>query len=75
MESAKTITVDGPAPGTPMWYERRIRELEERNEQLEMVASFAQDVVDFWPTMTIRTIRFMIPKMNLLKEALGLVKR
>ena len=53
----------------------RIRELEERNEQLEMVASFAKDVVDFWPSMTMRTIRIMIPKMDALKEALGLLNK
>jgi hypothetical protein len=53
---------------------KRIQELEARNEQLELVASYAKDVIDFWPSMTMRTIRIMIPKMEALKEALGLVK-
>ena len=72
MEPAKTIQVEGPAHGTPMWYERKIRELQQRNEALEMVASYARDVVDFWPSMTFRTIRIMIPKMESLKQALEL---
>jgi len=54
---------------------KRIQELEARNEQLEMVASYAKDVVDFWPSMTMRSIRVMIPKMDALKEALGLLAK
>ena len=48
----------------------RVAELEQRNEALELVAAYAKDVIDFWPVMTMRTIRVMIPKMNMLKEAL-----
>ena len=54
---------------------RIIRELQEQNEQLKLVASYAKDVVDFWPEMTMRTIRLMIPKMDALKEALGLLNK
>lgn len=70
-----TVVQEGAAPGTPMWYERKIRELETRNEALELAASCAQDVVDFWPSMSMRTIRIMIPKMESLKQALELAKK
>lgn len=52
----------------------QIVELNKKLESYKLVASYAQDVIDFWPSMTFRTIRFMIPKMDALKEALGLVK-
>lgn len=51
---------------------QRIKELEAQNEALKLAVSYAQDVVDFWPNMTMRTIRIMIPKMEVLKEALTL---
>lgn len=53
---------------------QRLSELEKKVEALELVASYAKDVVDFWPNMSMRTIRVMIPKMDSLKEALTLVK-
>lgn len=52
----------------------QIVELNRRLEAYQLVASYAKDVVDFWPSMTMRTIRVMIPKMDNLKEALTLVK-
>jgi hypothetical protein len=52
----------------------QIVELNRKLENYKLIASYAQDVIDFWPNMTMRTIRLMIPKMASLKEALGLVK-
>lgn len=52
----------------------QIVELNRKLENYKLLASVAQDVVDFWPSMTFRTIRLMIPKMEALKEALGLTK-
>ena len=52
-----------------------IIKLKNRNTQLELIASYAKDVIDFWPSMTFRNIRLMIPKMDSLKEALGLVSK
>ncbi len=46
-----------------------------KQEALELVLSYAQDVVDFWPLMTLRTIRVMIPKMAALKEALEMYRK
>jgi hypothetical protein len=43
-------------------------------ESLELVASCAKDVVDYWPNMSFKTIRIMIPKMQALKEALEMLK-
>ncbi|HEY5267561.1 MAG TPA: hypothetical protein VII94_00300 [Candidatus Saccharimonadales bacterium] len=45
-----------------------------KREALELVASFAKDVVDYWPNMSFKTIRIMIPKMQALKEALEMLK-
>lgn len=53
----------------------QIVELNRKLEDYKLVASYAKDVIDFWPTMTFRTIRIMIPKMEALKEALGLVTK
>ena len=52
----------------------QIVELNRKLEAYKLVASYAQDVVNFWPSMTMRTIRIMIPKMDGLKEALELTK-
>lgn len=52
----------------------QIVELNRKLEAYQLVASYAKDVVDFWPSMSMRMIRTMIPKMDALKEALGLVK-
>lgn len=45
-----------------------------RLEALELVASYAKDVIDYWPNMSFKTIRIMIPKMQALKEALEMLK-
>jgi hypothetical protein len=45
-----------------------------REEAVQLLISYAQDVVDFWPLMTLRTIRVMITKMASLKEALELLR-
>jgi len=62
-----------PEVSKAMWMERALR-AEKKLEALELVASYAKDVIDFWPSMSFKTIRFMIPKMDALKEALSLVK-
>lgn len=52
----------------------QVVELNRKLENYRLLASIAQDVIDFWPNMTFRTVRIMIPKMAALKEALELVK-
>lgn len=52
----------------------QIVELNKKLENYKLIESYARDVIEFWPSMTMRTIRIMIPKMDALKEALGLVK-
>ena len=52
----------------------QIVELNKKLENYKLIESYARDVIEFWPNMTMRTIRIMIPKMDALKEALGLVK-
>ena len=53
----------------------QIVELNRKLEVYKLVASYAQDVVNYWPLMTFRTIRIMIPKMDALKEALELASK
>lgn len=53
----------------------QIVELNRKLENYKLLAAFAQDVVDFWSSMTFRTIRLMIPKMEGLAEALKLINR
>lgn len=62
-----------PEVSKAMWMERALK-AEKKLEALELVASYAKDVVDYWPSMSFKTIRIMIPKMNVLSEALSLVK-
>lgn len=50
------------------------RHAKSKMEALEMIASCAKDVVDYWPNMSFKTIRIMIPKMQALKEALEMLK-
>lgn len=45
-----------------------------RKEALELVASCAKDVIEYWPNMSFRTIKVMIPKMQALKEALDMLR-
>ncbi len=46
----------------------------ERTEALELVVSYAKDIVDFFPQFTIRQIPVMAAKIKALKEALEMVK-
>ena len=45
-----------------------------RREALELVLSYAKDIVDFWPKMTLRTLGQMTNKIKALQEALKMVK-
>jgi hypothetical protein len=47
----------------------------QRITDLELVASYAQDVLDYWPKMSIRSINIMSAKMASLKEAIANLKR
>lgn len=55
--------------------EQRALLAEKKLENLELVASFAQDVVDYWPKMSIRSINIMSSRVADLKEALSNAKR
>jgi hypothetical protein len=46
-----------------------------REEALALLISYAQDLVDMWPNITIRTLSTATKKIDDLKEALKLVKR
>ena len=53
---------------------RKLESEKKRSEALEMVASCAKDVVDYWPQFSFKTIRIMMAKMENLKQALAMLK-
>jgi hypothetical protein len=64
----------GHEPFCDVGHVKAERHIKSRLEALEMVASCAKDVIDYWPNMSFKTIRIMIPKMENLKQALSLLK-
>lgn len=80
MDEKTFAEVHATMQNPPSWkelaltYEARAKKAEKKLEALELVASYAKDVIDFWPSMTFRTVRVMMPKMAALKEALELVR-
>lgn len=48
---------------------------DEKEEAQELALSYAQDIVNSWPSMTLRTLSQMTSKINALREALELAKR
>ena len=68
-------TWNHPAPGTSMWYERKIKELEKKLETYQLVESYIKDLIEMWPTVTFRTIYKVTNKISELKEALALTNK
>lgn len=64
--------LDEPAPGTTMWYERKIRELEQQLELQKFVTSYALDLIQMWPSTTLRTLYKITAKIEDLKQAIQL---
>ena len=64
----------------PSWEElyeakaEKYRALEKKLEAYQLVGSYVQDLIDMWPTVSIRTIYKVTQKVADLKEALTLVK-
>lgn len=52
-----------------------VQSKQNRSEALELVLTYAKDIVESWPNMTIRNIGNMTTKINALKEALELAKK
>ncbi len=44
-------------------------------EKIELVMSYARDIVNSWPNTTLRTMSQMTNRINALREALELAKR
>ena len=51
------------------WKERALQ-AEKKNESYQYLAIAAQDAIDTFPTVTLRTLRGFITKMNAMTEAL-----
>lgn len=68
METIKTetgITVDPLA-----YWKARAERAEKRLEAMEYVIAYANDIVETWPTITMRTLWKMTEKVATIKEAL-----
>lgn len=52
----------------------RAKKDQDRKDAMELVLLYAQDIVDSWPKMTLRTLGQMTGKIGALKEALTLLK-
>jgi len=52
-----------------VWKERALK-AEKRLEALEYVLAYANDIVELWPTITMRTLWKMTDKVASLKDAL-----
>jgi len=68
------LTGDKTMGMPPYLTDQMIEDLRARNEQLELVASYAQDLVRLWPTIIMRTLGQATNKINALREALELVR-
>jgi hypothetical protein len=55
--------------------DKRQREEDQRKMGLELLATYAQELIDMWPTITMRTLWKVTNKIADLKEALSLVRR
>lgn len=79
METQVASDVDGyPLFSTPedIQERARVRRQEEQNhkEALDLVLICAQDIVDAWPKMTMRTLADMTKRMDTLRQALEAAK-
>jgi hypothetical protein len=54
---------------------KTIEDMRERATAMELVVSYANDLVKMWPTVTMRTLGTVTKKIADLKEALELAKR
>lgn len=54
--------------------EQQAIKAEKKLEDYQLIALYASDIVEAWPTLTMRTLRSMVSKMETLKQALIKVK-
>ena len=52
-----------------------LEDLEQKDQNLQLVVTYAKDVVDFWSKFSLRQIPTMTAKIKALKEALELAKK
>ena len=52
------------------YWKARAQQAEKRSEAVEFVLMYAQDIVEMWPTVTLRTLWKVTDKVASLKSAL-----
>lgn len=55
-------------------FEQRAIKAEKRLESMELLVLYANDIVDLWPTITMRTLWKITDKVSSLKECLKQIK-
>jgi hypothetical protein len=70
----RTVHETVPVKLTEEQLKAQIVELNRKLEAHKFVASYVQDLIDMWPTITIRTLSRVTQKVADLKEALSLTR-
>jgi hypothetical protein len=75
METEEMIKRIHPILEARLKWQRRALEAESKLEAYQLVGSYVQDLIDMWPTITMRTLYKVTAKIADLKEALELAKK
>lgn len=54
--------------------ENDMEKINSKQEAVELLVAYAQDIVDAWPNLTMRTLSTMTARVNTLRQALEEVK-
>jgi hypothetical protein len=55
--------------------ENDMEKINSKQEAVELLVAYAQDIVDAWPNLTMRTLSTMTARVNTLRQALEEVKK
>ncbi|MGE4234649.1 MAG: hypothetical protein AB7F43_15170 [Bacteriovoracia bacterium] len=68
-EDNEIIAIAAPVSPIEYWKARALK-AEQRSEATELALMYAQDIVDIWPTVTLRTLWKVTDKVASLKATL-----
>ena len=70
METNNIENISKPGIDPTAYWKARAERAEKKLESLEYVIAYANDIVETWPTITMRTLWKMTEKVATIKEAL-----
>lgn len=70
METNNIENISKPGIDPIAYWKARAERAEKKLESLEYVIAYANDIVETWPTITMRTLWKMTEKVATIKEAL-----